>query len=101
MRIEVLDHDNDFPEQTRAYAEYRIFSSLAHVSHVVERAHVTLSAAGADSRSVVCTVVISGDDGPSTRIRARGGHAYDAINRAARRLALVLRRDAAGREQPA
>jgi ribosome-associated translation inhibitor RaiA len=101
MRIEVLDHDHDFPEQTRAYAEYRIFSSLAHLSDVVTRAHVTLSTADTGRRSVLCTVEINADGLPPARIRARGDHAYDAINRAAGRLSATVRRHTSPREQPA
>ena len=42
MKIEVSDIARTFGRQTRAYAEYRIFSSLARFSDVVREAEVSL-----------------------------------------------------------
>jgi hypothetical protein len=43
MRIAVTDIGRTFGRQTRAYAEYRIFSSLARFSDVVREANVALT----------------------------------------------------------
>jgi hypothetical protein len=93
MRIEVTDISRTFGRQTRAYAEYRIFSSLAAFSNVVRDVTVSLTS-GARSRSVLCSVVVGLEtDGP-VHVTARGRHAYDAINRVADRLGPALRRSA-------
>ena len=93
MRIEVTDIGRTFGRQTRAYAEYRVFSSLAPFSDVVREATVSLTPA-ARGRSVVCSVVVDVQTGVPVRAAARGRHAYDAINRAADRLGPTLRRHA-------
>jgi hypothetical protein len=91
MRIDVTDIARTFGRQTRAYAEYRIFSSLARFSDVVRQAAVSLTPAGRD-HTVVCFVVVSFEVGLPVRVTARGRHAYDAINRVAHRIGPALRR---------
>ena len=93
MRIEATDIGRTFGRQTRAYAEYRVFSSLAGFSDVVREAAVSLTPA-ARGRSVVCSVTVDVEKGAPVRVTARGHHAYDAINRVAARLAPTLRRHA-------
>ena len=93
MRIETTAIARTFGRQTRAYAEYRIFSSLAGFSDVVREASVSLRPA-AKGRSVVCSVLLGFEMGVPVRVTARGRHAYDAINRVADRLAPALRRRA-------
>ena len=91
MRISVTDIGSTFGRQTRAYAEYRIFSSVARFGDVVHEATVSLTArrAGGAAR---CVVSVSVDDNGCVRVSARGRHAYDAINRAAERIGAALRR---------
>jgi ribosome-associated translation inhibitor RaiA len=91
MRISVTDIGCTFGQQTRAYAEYRIFSSVARFSDVVHEADVSLTARrrGGAARCVVCLTV---NDGGRLRVSARGRHVYDAINRAAERIGEELRR---------
>jgi len=91
MRIEATDIGRAFGRQTRAYAEYRIFSSLAQFSEVVRQAKVSLAPA-ARGRSVVCSVLVDIETGVPVRVIARGRHAYDAINRVADRVGPALRR---------
>jgi ribosome-associated translation inhibitor RaiA len=90
MRIDVTDIGRTFGRQTRAYAEYRIFASLAQFSEVVREAEVSLTPA-ARGRSVVCSVLVGVETGVPVRVTARGRHAYDAINRVADRLGRALR----------
>ena len=93
MRIAVTDIELEFGRQTRAYAEYRIFSSLARFSHVVHDVDVSLrSASRIDGSKALCLVVVTVGDGIRLQARATGRHAYDAINRAAQRIGEALRR---------
>lgn len=93
MKIAVTDISRTFGRQTRAYAEFRMFSSLAAFSTVVSEVTVSLTSP-ARGRSVVCSVLVRLDTGVSVRVSARGRHAYDAINRVAHRLGPALRRHA-------
>jgi ribosome-associated translation inhibitor RaiA len=93
MKIDVTDISRTFGRQTRAYAEYRIFSSLAAFSNVVRQVTVSLTS-GATGHSMECSVLISLQTGVPLQVTARGRHAYDAINRAADRLAPALRQHA-------
>jgi hypothetical protein len=92
MRIDVQTPPREFDDQTRAYAEFRVFSALARFGAAIERADVALNRAPADPQAVVCVVNVTRADGTRARISARGGHAYSAINRAATRVGDVLRR---------
>ena len=93
MKIEVTDISRTFGRQTRAYAEYRIFSSLAAFSNVVRQVTVSLTS-GATGHSVECSVLVALHTGVPVQVTSSGRHAYDAINRAADRLAPALRRHA-------
>ena len=91
MRIEATEIGRAFGRQTRAYAEYRVFSSLAQFSEVVREAEVSLAPA-ARGRSMVCSVLVSVKTGAPVQVTARGRHAYDAINRVVDRLGPAMRR---------
>lgn len=93
MNIEATDIARTFGRQTRAYAEFRIFSSLAPFSEVVRRAAVSLSPA-AKGHAAVCSVDLDLEMGGRVRVRARGRHAFDAINRVAHRIGPALGRHA-------
>jgi ribosome-associated translation inhibitor RaiA len=91
MRISVTDIGGTFGRQTRAYAEFRVFSSVARFSDVVHEADVSLTSrrTGGAAR---CLVSLTVTDGSRLRVSARGRHVYDAINRAAARVGTALRR---------
>lgn len=91
MRISVTDIGCTFGRQTRAYAEYRIFSSVARFGDVVHEAGVSLTSrrAGGAAR---CIVSLTMGDGGRLCVSARGRHVYDAINRAAARIGDAVRR---------
>ena len=92
MRIAVTAIGRTFGRQTRAYAEYRIFSSLARFSGVVDDVDVSLTSNRlSHAFKAHCVVVVTVGDGSHLYVRARGRHAYDAINRAARRIGDALR----------
>ena len=90
MRVSVTDIGCAFSRQTRAYAEYRIFSCVVPFSGVVHQAGVSLTSrrAGGSAR---CVVSLTVNDGGRVRVSAGGRHVYDAINRAAARISEVLR----------
>jgi ribosome-associated translation inhibitor RaiA len=92
MRISVADIGRTFGRQTSAYAEYRIFSTVARFSDVVHDARVSLiSRRGGAGR---CVVALTLNDGGCLRVSARGRHVYDAIDCAAERISEELRRHA-------
>jgi ribosome-associated translation inhibitor RaiA len=92
----VTDVGGAFGRQTRAYAEYRIFSSVARFGSAVHNADVSLTSrrAGGAAR---CAVTLTVDDGICVRVSARGRHVCDAINRAAERIGKKLCRHTARR----
>jgi hypothetical protein len=99
MRIHVSAPTGLATPQMRAYAEYRVFASLARFGEHVRSATVTLNpaAAGAD-RGVICLVDIDVGGGSPLRCRSAEPHAADAIDRAADRSRRALeRRLASGR----
>ena len=91
MRISVTDIGRTFGRQTRAYAEYRIFTSVARFGDVVHEANVSLTSrqAGGTAR---CVVALTVEEGGHLRVSASGRHVYDAINRAAESIGHELRR---------
>ena len=91
MNIEVTDIARTFGRQTRAYAEYRIFSSLAAFTEYVREVALSLTP-DATGRGVLCSAVVTFASGTPVRFTARGRHAYDAINRVARRVGPALHR---------
>ena len=84
MHISVLNNIA-VTDQTRAYAEYRTFASLACLSRHVQDVEVHLNSSNGDGADVSCVVTVTTTSGKRARVRARGRHAYDAINRAAER----------------
>jgi ribosome-associated translation inhibitor RaiA len=88
MRIQVLGDDTIGP-QARTYAEYRLFAALTQGADAdpVSDARVVLRTHRRRQCAVVtCTVTVSLGGRRTVRIRARGDHAYAAINQAVERL---------------
>jgi len=94
MRVSVTDVGCAFGGQTKAYAEYRIFASVARFSDVVHDARILLTS-GRSGGAARCVVLLTVNDGARLRVGARGRHVYDAINRAAQRIGDELRRHTA------
>jgi ribosome-associated translation inhibitor RaiA len=86
MHIVVVNNIAASTEQTRAYAEYRVFTTLAPYSRLVIDVEVCLGSDDGDATHVLCSVKVQTASGKGIRIRARGRHPYDAINRAADRI---------------
>lgn len=93
MRIDVHDAGHRFNDQTCAYAEYRVFSTLISLDNRVDHAIVMLSPAEPDaatSGAIACSVSIRLRSGREVDVVAHGQHPYDAIDSAARRIATAL-----------
>lgn len=94
MRIEVIGEDESIHAQARTYAEYRVFAALARHTQRVRGARVVLrrDERGGTCDTVVCAVTIALEPSGSVRTRARGPHAYAAIDRAVGRIVDLMRR---------
>ena len=92
MRILVSEVGRSFGRQTRAYAEYRIFSSIARFDESARQVDVSLTATAAGGPAAACVITVMVDDGARLTVTTRGSHVHDAINRAAERIADALRR---------
>lgn len=90
MRI-IVTAEEGLSGQTRAYAEYRVFSSLARFGADVCETTVSLEPPR-DGAAAACRVAVSLCSGVRVRIRARGRHPHDAIDKAAGRAGDMVRR---------
>ncbi|PYR89359.1 MAG: hypothetical protein DMF84_24355 [Acidobacteria bacterium] len=95
MRIEVIDTDDSTTPQARAYAEYRLFATLARHTRLIRSVRVVLAHAERNGSAdcVTCAVNLMLESG-SARARARGPHAHGAIDRAAERIGDLMARRA-------
>ncbi len=89
MRVYVSSPSPAFGPQILAYAEYRLFTVLARYPSV-RGAQVLLQ--GDRDGSVRCSVTIDFDAAAPARARVKGTHAALTIDRAAGRVAALLRR---------
>jgi ribosome-associated translation inhibitor RaiA len=99
MHIEVIGEDESSSAQARTYAEYRVFAALAQHTPGVRGARVVLRRHERDDTcdTIVCAVTVALSPSGSVRTRARGQHAYAAINRAVERIGDLMRRRATRR----
>ncbi len=88
MRVYVSSSGADISPQIRAYAEYRVFAAVARYPDVLE-ARVALQPSGEDG--VECTVIVE-DSAGATRATQRGAQVASTIDRAAQRIAELMRR---------
>jgi hypothetical protein len=84
MRLIVEDDAKQFDQQTRAYAEYRAFSSLMGDDDSIEDVTLTLARRSAeaseDDGRVACTIAVRLGSGAVAEARAVARHAYAAID---------------------
>jgi ribosome-associated translation inhibitor RaiA len=92
MRIEVIGTDDSATPQARAYAEYRLFATLARHNPVIRSVRVMLAHAKRNGGGVTCVVELVLEPAGSVRTRAQGPHAYGAIDRAAKRIGDLMAR---------
>ena len=76
--------------QARRYAEYRVFAALLPLTHRLHPQHATVALRKTSRRGecagIECAITVTVGE-TAFRVRATGDHPYDAINRAADRLA--------------
>ena len=82
IRIDVTSAGGAIDGQTRAYAEYRLFSRLAPSRGHVDFAGVALIDASEHAGGAACTITMTLRNGSRVRVSARASHIYDAIDRA-------------------
>lgn len=92
MRITLSGINTAIPDNTRAYAEYRLFTSAARHEELVRSVDVVVRRDSRATRQFLCAVSV--DLGPSGRIKTQARAAYPiaAIDRAAERMAWLLDR---------
>jgi ribosome-associated translation inhibitor RaiA len=89
MRIEVIGTGHS--RQARAYAEYRLFATLARHTRDIRTVRVVL-APHDSSGPVTCVVHLILDPAGCVRARAHGSHVVGAIDRAAERIGDLMDR---------
>ena len=96
MHVEVIAADESSNQQARTYAEYRVFATLTRHSQYVRSAQIILQRGEHEGTcdTIVCIVTVALQPSGDVRIRARGRHAYAAINRAVERTSDLMRRRA-------
>lgn len=82
MKIGVSAAGDGIDPQTRAYAEYRLFSRLAPSRARVGDAAIALIGTNGRPRLAVCSISVSLLHGGHVRVSARAPHIYDAIDQA-------------------
>jgi ribosome-associated translation inhibitor RaiA len=92
MGVHVVGDGEAITAQTRAYAEYRVFATLAAHTHRVSRAQIVLrheNQPGAPGNCTCEVTLLLLGRRARLRIRAQGLHPYSAIDRAVARLAVA------------
>lgn len=92
MRIEITAQDDSVSARTRAYAEYRVFTTLARHSRRIQRVWLILGAPDPRGGTVTCEVDVSLHASGSARVMAQGPHAHAAIDRVAESIGNVIDR---------
>jgi ribosome-associated translation inhibitor RaiA len=89
--------DSEIPQQTRTYAEYRMFAILTKHHARPRQARLALRSVEPQGacRFCECDIALHFRDGVIVSVAVRGPHPYAAINRAIDRIdaALAERRD--------
>jgi ribosome-associated translation inhibitor RaiA len=99
MRIDVIAEDETITAQVRAYAEYRLFATLARYSQLVRSVRVVLQRGGRDrtANQIVCAITVALEPSGYARARASKPLAYGAIHRATERIGDLMSRRTARR----
>jgi ribosome-associated translation inhibitor RaiA len=94
MQIVVTSQVAALEDQTRAYAEYKVFSSLAPRARAIDRVEVLLAeqSSGQNGSETECAVTVHLAGGGSVHAKARASGAYAAIDRAALRIETDMNR---------
>jgi len=92
MRIEVTANDDAVSARILAYAEYRLFTTLARHARVIRRVWVILGSPPYAGGALTCEVDVSLQASGSARVLAHGPNMHAAIDSAAERIGHVMDR---------
>lgn len=93
MRIEVTANNDSVSPRIRAYAEYRLFTTLARHARVIRRIRVILESQDPQAGgALTCEVDVTLQASGSARVLAHGPHMHAAIDSAAERIGYVIDR---------
>ncbi|HEY7170582.1 MAG TPA: HPF/RaiA family ribosome-associated protein [Vicinamibacterales bacterium] len=92
MRIRVSDLIAPVTDETRAYTEYRFFTSIARYETRVGTVDVVVTRDSAARRQFLCTVVVDLGGAGHVKTQARAAHPTAAIDRAADRAGWLVGR---------
>ena len=82
----------DFDRQVRAYAEFRLFATLARFTGDVDTARITLQRHDPDLQHIACEIELTFASGARARVAARSRRVSGAIDRASERAGALLQR---------
>src|SRR5688572_2471249 len=93
MRIAIIGKDTSLDDQTRAYTEYKVFSSLAPYARHIDYVVVILAENSTDLNrgETACTLMVALAPSGCERVRAYASRAYSAIDSAAARIERVMK----------
>jgi len=94
MRIDVIAEDAPTAAASRAYAEFRLFSTLARHTRAIRSVRVILEHGGGIDREI-CVVEVVLEPSGYARARGHARHACGAIDKAAKRIGDLMNRRAA------
>jgi ribosome-associated translation inhibitor RaiA len=93
MRIEVTANNDSVSPRIRAYAEYRLFTTLARHARVIRTVGVILRSPDPQAGgALTCEVNVSLQASGSARVLVHGPHLHAAIDSAAERIGYVIAR---------
>ena len=93
MRIEVTAKTDSVSPQIRAYAEYRLFTTLARHTGAIRSVRILLGSSEPQAGgAVTCEVDVALQASGSARVVAYGPHMHAAIDLAAERIGYVIDR---------
>lgn len=90
MQIKVSADKNDFADQARAYAEYRIFSGVRRLARTIDLIDIELLKTGTTHEMFRCSVRLTMASGLTRTVETHAQHPYTAIEEAARQVTGVL-----------
>ncbi len=98
MHVEVIS-DGDTTDQVRAYAEYKVFVTLARLRRALSRVRASIGhfKNSDNEENVVCSVTVELDPSGTVHTRVRRPHPNDAINHAADQIGYLVERRRARR----
>jgi ribosomal subunit interface protein len=92
MRIVLTGKDVTVTDQLQAYAEYRLFTSIARYETLIRVVHVTIQQDISHRARFLCVIVVDLRSSGQIKAQARGSHPNAVIDRVSGRTASLLSR---------